>query len=374
MTALPRETIERAMAEALGLAERGRFRVEPNPPVGAVVFDRDGAAAGRGFHARWGGPHAEAAAIAQAGERARGGTLVVTLEPCAHEGKKTPACVPAIVAAGVARVIAGTADPNQSTAGRASSLLAAAGIAYECGVAEDRCRALIERYVASLGARRPWTVAKWAASLDGRTADGAGASRWISSEASRDLVHELRRAADAVVVGRTTVERDDPSLTARPAGPRRCVRVVFDTDLRTPASAKVVASAREHPTRIVCARDADASRRRVLERAGVEVCGIARGDDGRVRLPEAFAELRALGLQRLLLESGGTMTAACLRAGLVDQVAAFVAPVVIGGVGPTPFAGEGWPIAGAPRLEEVRITPVGSDALVEGYWPSRPAV
>ena len=182
------DAVRRAMAEAVGLAARGRFRVEPNPLVGAVVLDADGNVAGRGFHAKWGGPHAEIAALNEAGERARGGTLVVTLEPCAHTGKKTPPCTPRVIASGVARVVAGAADPNPETTGRAAGILAAAGIAFECGVMRETCEPLIARHARNLTSDVPWTVAKWAMSSDGRIADAGGNSRWITDAPAREVL------------------------------------------------------------------------------------------------------------------------------------------------------------------------------------------
>jgi diaminohydroxyphosphoribosylaminopyrimidine deaminase/5-amino-6-(5-phosphoribosylamino)uracil reductase len=209
-------------------------------------------------------------------------------------------------------------------------------------------------------------------SLDGRIADESGRSRWISSERSREIVHSLRGAVDAIVVGRGTVARDDPSLTPRPAGPRRPLRVVVDSGLRTPADARVVATAREHPTMFVCRSDADPLRRSELEARGVEVLAVQGSAAGLVDPVRAFQGLHERGVRRALLESGGTLLAACLRADLVDQASVFVAPRVLGGEGPTPFAGRGWPLADAPRLEEVRCTDVDGDVLVEGYWPHAP--
>ena len=357
------------MTTALEEAREGQFRVEPNPTVGAVVLDASGAVVGRGAHLAYGGPHAEVTALWKAGPRARGGTVVVTLEPCAHTGKKTPPCVPALVAAGVSRVVAGVADPNPATSGRAAAAFAAAGIAYECGVLEERCRASIARYAAQLSSTRPWVIAKWATSLDGRIADADWASRWISGAAARSWVFWTRAACDAVVVGSETVQRDDPTLLPGPdkwGGP---LRVVLDSRLRTPPSAKLVATARQTATLVVTVRGADATRRRALESAGAQVAEVPAGDAGRVDVGEAFRELHRRGVRRALLEAGGTLQAACLKSGVVDHVAAFVAPVVIGGAGPSPFEGDGWPIAAAPRLEEVRITPVGGDTLIEGYWP-----
>jgi diaminohydroxyphosphoribosylaminopyrimidine deaminase/5-amino-6-(5-phosphoribosylamino)uracil reductase len=348
--------------------------VEPNPCVGAVVLDADGRPVASGVHSVYGGPHAEVVALAQAGERARGGTLVTTLEPCAHSAKKTSPCVPAIVAAGVARVVAGTGDPNPVTAGRAAAELAAAGVGYDVGVLEGPCRAALARYAAHLAVRRPWTIAKWAMSLDGRTADASGASRWISGEASRGLVHVLRGAVDAIVVGTGTVVADDPSLVPRVAGTRTPLRVVLDSGLRVPASARVVVSARETPTLFVCADGAPHGRRRLFEDLGVEVACVAASPGGGVDVAAAFAELHRRGVRRVLLEAGGTLTAACFAAGVVDQVAVFVAPLVLGGqCAPSPLRGGGWPLAQAPRIEETRVLDLPPDALVEGYLSAAPS-
>jgi diaminohydroxyphosphoribosylaminopyrimidine deaminase/5-amino-6-(5-phosphoribosylamino)uracil reductase len=359
------------MGKALMIAEYGRLRVEPNPVVGAVVLDRRGEWTSWGFHPYWGGPHAEVEALRRAGARARGGTLIVTLEPCAHAEKKTPPCVPAVVASGVKRVVVGARDPNPATTGRAARALRAAGIEYRSGVLAERCRASIARYAEHVGRRRPWTIAKWATSLDGRIADADGASRWVSGKRAREIVRLIRSRCDAVIVGRGTVEADDPSLTTERGGPRATppIRVVFDSRLRTPTSARLVATARETPTLFVAVRGAPAKRRRALESAGALVLDVRAGKDRRVDVVAAFRALHRLGVRRAMLEAGGTLQAACLRAGVVDQVTTFVAPVVLGGGGPTPFDGVGWPIADAPRLEHVRISAVGKDAMIEGYWP-----
>jgi diaminohydroxyphosphoribosylaminopyrimidine deaminase/5-amino-6-(5-phosphoribosylamino)uracil reductase len=358
------------MAEAVDLAGRGRFRVEPNPLVGAVVLDAAGNVVGRGFHAKWGGPHAEIAALLEAGERARGGTLVVTLEPCAHTGKKTPPCTPRVIASGVAHVVAGAADPNPETSGRGAGARAAAGISFESGVLREACEALIARHARNLTSDVPWTIAKWAMSADGRIADAGGNSRWITDAPAREVVHELRATVDAVVVGRGTVVNDDPLLTCRlPARVVSPLRVVVDTELRIPADSRVVATSRETPTLVLCAEGADAARRAALVERGADVAEVARGPGGRVKLGAAFRELHRRGVRRALLEAGSVLTGACVRAGYVRQVAAFVAPVVIGGSGPTPFDGGGWPLLDAPRLEDARAVAVGTDALIEGYWP-----
>lgn len=369
--AAPATDAERqAMAEAAVLAAGGRFRVEPNPLVGALVLAPDGTTAGRGFHTRWGGPHAEVAALAAAGAQARGGTLVVTLEPCAHDAKKTPPCVPAVLQAGIARVVIGSPDPNPATTGRARAAFGAAGVACVEGVLREVCDPLRARHERHLSSEVPWTIAKWAMSADGRIADSGRHSRFITAAPARDVVHEIRASVDAVVVGRGTVEADDPLLTCRlPGGVASPLRVVLDTGLATRADARVVTTARETPTLILCAEGADASARRALEDWGVVVAELPRGPNGRVKLGAAYRELSRRGVRRVLLEAGGTLTAASLRAGYVRQVAAFVAPVILGGDGPSPFDGGGWTLAAAPRLEDARASIVGTDALIEGYWP-----
>lgn len=358
------------MAAALELAQRGRFRVEPNPRVGAVVLDAEGNVVGRGHHAIYGGPHAEVAALADAGDRARGGTLVVTLEPCAHDRpKKTPPCAPAVARSGVAHVVVGAADPDDGTRGRARAVIEAAGVAYGEGVLREDCEALIARYAGHRECDVPWTIAKWASSADGRIADAAGASHWITGETARALVHEFRGSVEAVVVGAGTVATDDPALTCRAPGGRTPLRVVLDSTLRTTPDRKVVTTAGDTPTLILTTAAATAEHRTALEASGVDVEVVAAAGDDRVDVTAAWRALHARGVRRVLLEAGGALTGACARAGLVNQVAAFVAPVVIGGdAAPRPVSGDGWPITSAPRLREPRVTAVGDDALVEGYW------
>lgn len=360
---------EPVMAAALDLAARGRLRVEPNPPVGAVVLDPEGRVVGEGFHAAYGGPHAEAVALSEAGGRARGGTVVVTLEPCAHEGKKTPPCVPALVAAGVARVVAGVADPNAQTSGRARDALAAAGIEYLEGVLEDRCGELLGRYVAHLDSDLPWVIAKWAMSADGRIADLRGASRWITGERSRELVHDLRGRVEALIVGRGTIVADDPSLDCRLPGRPSPMRVILDTALRTPLTSKVVRTARDLPTVVFGAAESDdPARRDALVGCGVRVETVASGPDGCVDPLAALRRLHALGVRRVLLEAGGELTSAFVRAGATHQVMAFTAPVLLGGdAAPHPLAGPGFALYAAPRLVGTRVTALGEDSLLEGY-------
>jgi len=365
------------MLAALELARQGCFRVEPNPLVGAVVLDRDGSAVGRGHHDVYGGPHAEVHALAAAGHAARGGTLVVTLEPCAHTAKKTPPCVEVVLSAGLARVVIGAADPNDATAGRAAPRLRAAGVEVVEGVEGAACAAALARYAWHRGTGVPWTIAKWAMSADGRSADAAGASRWISGPESRALVHELRARVEAVIVGAGTVVADDPRLTARDAAPSGLPparRVVIDSGLRAPLERRVYTETGDAATTVICTAAAAPERRRALTGVGVVVEVVAADPDGRVDLVAAFRRLHATGVRRALLEAGPRLTGAALRAGVVRQVAAFTAPVIVGGdTAPTPFAGPGWHLAGAPRLAAARASACGADALLEGYLGGPPA-
>lgn len=361
--------LESAMRRALEIAGTHRFRVEPNPCVGAVVLSADGRVVGEGATEPYGGRHAEIVALAAAGAAAQGGTLVATLEPCAHDAKKTPPCVPAILAAGVSRVIAGSADPNPATAGRARAAFEAEGVTYGAGIESVETDRSLARYAAHLATGLPWTVLKWAMSADGRSADSRGHSRFISGPAARDVVHEMRARVEAIVVGVGTVVADDPSLTCRVPHEHDPLRVVFDSSLRIPLEARVVRDARTTRSLVVTCADDDARTLRLTER-GVEVERVAAGADGRVDLRSAFERLAARGVRRVLAEPGGQLAAGLVEHGLVRQVMAFTAPLLIGGAGaPGPIGGEGLAVERALRLEEPRWSTVGEDGLLEGYLP-----
>jgi diaminohydroxyphosphoribosylaminopyrimidine deaminase/5-amino-6-(5-phosphoribosylamino)uracil reductase len=314
------------MAQALLLAERGRGYVEPNPLVGAVIA-RDGRPVGEGWHQRFGQAHAEVNALAVAGEAARGATLYVTLEPCCHFGK-TPPCTEAVIRAGVSRVVAAMSDPFPQVAGKGAELLRQAGVAVEMGVCEAEARRLNAPYLKLLAKRRPYVQAKWAMTLDGKIATRSGDSKWISNEASRRRVHELRGQMDAIVVGIGTVLADDPLLTARPPGPRTAVRVVLDHSGRTPRMAKLVQTARETPTWIVTAGEPASQ----LAGAGCEV----------FRLPNLPALLDEMGRRRMtnvLVEGGSEVLGSFRDAGEIDEVHIFIAPRLVGGRDAKPAIG-----------------------------------
>lgn len=354
---------EAAMRRALDLAARGVGFVEPNPPVGAVVAS-GGEIVGEGWHERFGGPHAEVAALAAAGPRARGGTLYVTLEPCCHHGK-TPPCTDAIRAAGIGRVVVAAGDPFPAVAGRGIDTLRAAGLEVDTGLFESAAERLTAAFRTLVTRGRPWVIAKWAMSLDGRLAASPGQDRWISSAESRGVVHALRSRVDAIAVGVGTAVADDPLLTVRvapgtAAGPRRPLRIVLDTLATLPLASSLVRTAREVPVLVAVGPDAPADRVRPLEAAGCEVWRAAAADR-RSRLDALLAELGSRRLTTLLVEGGPTVLAGMFAAAQVDEAWVFVAPRILGGV-----AAAVEPPAADVRLRIEEVTFPGGDVLVRG--------
>jgi diaminohydroxyphosphoribosylaminopyrimidine deaminase/5-amino-6-(5-phosphoribosylamino)uracil reductase len=348
------------MRRALALAAYGWGRVAPNPMVGAVVV-KDGAVVGEGWHAEYGGPHAEAVALERAGERARGSTVYVSLEPCSHQGK-TPPCTLALMRAGVARVVFAASDPNPRAGGGAAALRGA-GVEVEEGVEEDAARELNAVFFhlhSPEGAARPWVALKLAVSLDGRVADLQGRSAWITGREAREEVHRLRAGSDAVAVGIGTVLSDDPLLTVRGGvEPRRPpTRVVFDRRLRLPLDSRLVATANEAPVWVLCAPDAPEVTRRRLQAAGVRVLA-AEGLEG------ALATLRAEGVTSLFCEGGARLGSALLAEDRVDRMHLFYAPLLLGPEAISPFSGVVSPdLAQAHRWRRIDTRTFGADILV----------
>ena len=311
------------MARALDLAWRGWGRVQPNPLVGAVVL-RDGELVGEGWHPEFGDRHAETVALAGAGERARGATIVVTLEPCAHQGKQPP-CTEAIIRSGIRRVVAAIADPNP-VAGGGSERLREAGIEVEVGPLSDVAAAQNAIFLHSFSsAARPYVALKLATTLNGRIADGFGRSRWISGIQGREYVQWLRAGFDAIAVGGRTARLDDPSLTARGSVQPRVIpkRVVFDSAADLGPQLTLVRTAKEIPTVVVVSPAAELARVKRLEGAGVTVLRSA-------TLRDALQCLREMGIGSLLVEGGGQLAGALLTAGLVDRYYWLQAPVWLG--------------------------------------------
>jgi diaminohydroxyphosphoribosylaminopyrimidine deaminase/5-amino-6-(5-phosphoribosylamino)uracil reductase len=351
-------TLEDAMRHALTLAARGRGFVEPNPLVGAVVLDSAGNAVGEGWHQRFGEAHAEVNAFTQAGERARGGTLVVTLEPCCHFGK-TPPCTDAVLASGVQRVVVAMADPFPKVAGGGVTILRDAGLGVEVGLCGAEAERLNAPYLKLLRTGRPWVHLKWAMTLDGRIATLTGDSKWISGEESRRRVHELRGRVDAVIVGRGTVIADDPLLTARPPGPRVASRGVLSASGDLPATSQLRNG--DAPTIVFTA----AGNQHKLS-GWAEVVSIPVGDNG-LSLDDVLADLGRRRMTNVLVEGGAGVLGAFLDAGYGDEFHVFVAPKVVGG-GLSPVGGRGVKLMSeALRLREFTATPSGEDVYLHGF-------
>ena len=317
------ETDERHMRRALALAERGLFTTQPNPRVGSVIAHGE-VVVGEGWHRRAGEPHAEVHALREAGERARGATAYVTLEPCAHHGR-TPPCADALVAAGVARVVAAIRDPNPRVADGGFAKLRAAGIDVATGLCEREARALNEGFLSRMERGRPWVRLKIAASLDGRTALASGESKWITSEAARDDVQRWRARSSAILTGIGTVLADDPRLTVRLDEPHvQPLRVVLDASLRTPANSHVLDGGVS--TLVAHAQHASPSNARFdrVERLAVDA------DDGKLDLTAILADLAAREINELQVEAGPILSGALLAGGHVDELLLYIAPILLG--------------------------------------------
>lgn len=350
------------MRRALRLCERGRGRVAPNPPVGAVVV-RGGRVVGQGWHHAYGEPHAEALALARAGRLARGATLYCTLEPCDHHGR-TPPCTEAVIAAGIRRCVIALRDPHRIVDGRGLHRLRAAGVSCDVGVLADEVTAAMRGYLLAQTERRPRVTWKVAMTLDGRIADRRGRSQWITGPAARQRGHAMRATADAVLVGLGTVRADDPRLTARLPGRRspQPLRVVCDTHLRIPLGARIVSGSLARSTVIACGREAAASRERALRSRGVEVwrLPLSRGHVSPLAVARALA---AAGRHEVLMEGGAMLGSAWLRAGLVDDLAIFVAPRVLG-EGLSWCGPFGATLSDAPAGRVTRLERIGDDSLI----------
>ena len=349
---------ERLLEEAIALARRGAGEVEPNPRVGAIALAGE-RVVGRGWHRRWGGPHAEVEALEAAREPAD--TLVVTLEPCSTAGK-TPPCTELILARGIRRLVCGAVDPNPAHAGRGLEMLRRRGVAVEMA-GEELARACLEAtgpFAEWIGGERPWVVAKWAMSLDGRIATATGASRWITPPECRLLAHRLRASVDAVMVGLGTVQADDPALTVRHCQGPDPLPVVVDPGGDLPREAKLVAgAARRGLVLLVEEGRVPRGAAAAWRAAGVELIALTRPLD----LAGALGELhRRRGVRRLLVEGGGILNGSLHDAGLIDQVEVHLGPLLIGGEGaPSPLKGRGAAtIAEAGAMEIVRQEAVGS--------------
>lgn len=352
------------MRRALDLAQRGSGETNPNPMVGCVIVQR-GRVLGEGWHERAGGLHAEVIALERAGSRARGATLYVNLEPCAHLGKRTPPCAPAVVAAGLHRVVVAMRDPNPAVNGRGLGLLRRAGVEVTNDVLADEARRLNRRFVVAQLKQRPFVLLKVALTLDGRIATPSGESKWITTAAQRRTARALRRHHDGVLVGIGSVLADDPMLLPTPRTKRPFVRMVFDSRLRLPLRSRLVRTARRSPV-IVLGLRGHASRRRALEALGVTVL-VDPQSSTRVSTTWAMRALWRQGLGSLMVEGGSEVLGSFLAARLVDEVALFRAPVLLGGSDSRPaFGGPG------PRRLRDALRLVGPALPDHELWAPRP--
>jgi diaminohydroxyphosphoribosylaminopyrimidine deaminase/5-amino-6-(5-phosphoribosylamino)uracil reductase len=355
------------MRTALTLAEHGLGRVSPNPLVGAVVVDAAGQVVGRGWHEGPGTRHAEVMALDEAGRRARGATVVCTLEPCDHTGRTGP-CTRALLEAGVASVVVATLDPNPLVDGRGIERLRAAGVEVSVGVLEAEARRQNAAFLTHVRTGRPFVVLKMAASLDGRTAARDGSARWITGEDSRADAHRLRAWADAVLVGAGTAIADDPALTVRspaPATARPPLRVIVDAVGRVPPRGRVFDGAAS--TLMATTERTPRERRDAWGSAGAEVVCLDPDGDGNVSLTALVDLLGKRDVQGLLIEGGATLAWSAVREGVVDRVVLYVAPVLIGGSeAPGILGGAGFaPLAAAPRLGPMTVERLGEDLRME---------
>lgn len=360
------------MTLALRLAAKGQGKTSPNPMVGALVV-KNGRIIGRGFHQGPGQPHAEILALNQAGPRARGATLYVTLEPCCHLLKRTPPCVPTVVDSGVQQVVVAMTDPNPMVKGRGIAALRRAGIMVTIGIAQEEAARLNRAYLHWVTTGRPYVILKAGMTLDGKVATAKGESRWITGSRARQDAHRLRSQVDAVIVGVGTVLKDNPTLTARLSdrplklAPRQPLRVVLDSRLRTPPTARVCTTQDRAKTLIATTSLASRSRRRPFERAGVEVVSLST-KNGRVSLQALMTMLGKREVTSVLIEGGSTVNAAAVREKLVNHVVLYLAPILMGGQDAVAVIGDRSPtrLAQALPLRHLTVRRIGKDLVVEG--------
>jgi diaminohydroxyphosphoribosylaminopyrimidine deaminase/5-amino-6-(5-phosphoribosylamino)uracil reductase len=362
------------MQRAIELAELGRGTVEPNPVVGCVIASGERILA-EGHHQRFGGPHAEINALAALDDVALpdDATMYVTLEPCCHYGK-TPPCTDAIIAAGIRRVVMAMQDPDPLVDGGGKRQLGEAGIEVVEGVLEGSAARQNAPAVKLVTKHQPWVIAKWAMTLDGKIATSANESRWISTDASREVVHALRGRVDAIIVGRNTARHDDPQLTARPPGPRVATRIVVDSSAQTALNSQLVRATGTAPVLIAVGPDADQDRCLALAAAGCEVWQGKQSDANR-RLVELLDDLGQRQMMNVLIEGGGALLGSLFDLRQIDEAHVFISSKLIGGERAlTPIGGEGViQMSAAARLDRPKFEIIDGDVYIHGplRWPSR---
>lgn len=361
------------MEMALALAEKGRGWTAPNPMVGAVVV-KDGQVVGKGFHPYYGGPHAEVYAIDEAGDRARGASLYVTLEPCNHAGK-TPPCTEKILSAGIRSVVMAMKDPNPGVKGGGAAYLAQQGVAVQAGLCEDQARKQNEAFIKHITTGRPFVILKCAATLDGRIAAKSGDAKWVTNAASRRFVHQLRHHCTGILVGSGTVRADDPSLTTRLEGisAKDPHRIILDTRLSVSEKAKLLHQPSDADTVFVCGPRVSASKRALVEGRGATVLTAAI-KDGMIDLAALMPRLGEMGISSLLIEGGSRVNASALKAGIVDKVYFFYAPKILGGNDGIPICKGSGPelMKDAIQIDDISVHRFEDDVMIEGYIRPKP--
>lgn len=360
---------EQYMAIALSLAKKGAGFTNPNPMVGAVIV-KDGKIIGEGYHKKYGGPHAEVNAFADAdkrGENTKGATIYVTLEPCFHYGK-TPPCVDLVLKKEVSRVVIGTLDPNPLVAGQSVTKMEKAGIEVVSGVLKEECLKLNEIFFQYVTTKKPFVLLKSALSLDGKIATVTGESQWISCEKSRREVHELRGVYASIMVGIGTVLADNPSLTCRLDGKKSPIRIIVDSSLQTPLDANILKNQDVAKTIIATTSKADEEKKRQIEAMGVEVL-VLDEKDGHVDLNQLQEAISERKIDSVLLEGGADLAFGAIKAGIVDKVRYYIAPIMLGGQqSKAALGGEGFErLSDAFFLENITTRQIGQDICVEGY-------
>lgn len=354
------------MQKALQLASRGYGKTSPNPMVGAIIV-KGGKIIAQGYHKKAGTPHAEIVALRKAGPRAKGATLYVTLEPCCHTGKKTPPCTNSIIESGIKRVVAAMKDPNPKVSGKGLKALRKAGIEITSGVLKSEAARLNEAFTKYITRQEPFVILKIAQSLDGKIATSKGESKWITGEAARKRVHQLRHETDAILVGIGTVLKDNPSLDCRIKGGTNPYRIVVDSSLRVSPGSKIL---KFHDHKTIIATTDRASTRKIsrLTKLGARVL-ITKSSRGRVDLNHLMKELGKMEIVNLMIEGGSSLSAAALSSNIVDKVMFFVAPKVIGGTDSFSSVGGRSPslLKSAFQLKNLTASKYGNDILLEGY-------
>lgn len=354
------------MQRALELAQKGAGWVAPNPMVGAVIV-KDDRIIGSGYHKKYGGPHAEVNAVANATEDVQGAVIYVTLEPCCHYGK-TPPCADLLVEKKISRVVIGSLDPNPLVAGKGVQKLKEAGVEVICGVLKEQCDFVNRVFLHYITAKRPYVVMKTAMTLDGKIATVTGESRWISDEESRREVHQLRHRYTGIMVGVNTIIYDNATLTCRMPGGKNPVRIVIDSRLRIPLTSNVLKDQVHNPTLLAATSQASPQTVAQLKTLGAEVivCPIK---DGRVDLNTLMDQLGAMGIDSILLEGGATLNEAALQQNIVQEIITYIAPKILGGdQAPTSVGGAGVTrLEDAFELEHMQAVPIGKDIRISAF-------